>query len=480
MRIKTIYLFSLSFLLISGLACTKDFEAINTNPNTPEQVAPQFLLSNILWEAADGNTRQGWLAGNMLAQHTSNIEFQPIDRYDMGNNTDYWNTLYRLLNDINSMNNAPGSNEGYEALGQIMKAWIGSQLTDLWTHAPWTEAIQGQSMGNFTPGYDIQQNIYTASGGILELLEQAANTLANTSSTVQGDIMYQGDFDQWIRLANSLRVRYLLRISNNQNVNNALQSLVDSGQLMLNNNQNAVVPYLSSSPNQWFIFNERVGRYTDLRMSTTIDSVLKVYNDPRNEVWFKPTNNSQGTANPVYFGIPNGLSRDSQNAYDLSDVSLLGAIFRDEPNGIDAQIMLYAELQFALAEAVSRGLISGSAQTYYENGINATFDYYNTTMPADYLSQVEVALDGTNDLTKILTQKWLSLINNGHEAWFNIRRTDLPKLEVSADNLNANVYPKRYRYPESEQAANLGNYNMAIGQLSQSDTYNSPGWWGLP
>ena len=147
------------------------------------------------------------------------------------------------------------------------------------------------------------------------------------------------------------------------------------------------------------------------------------------------------------------------------------------PNGVDAQFMLYGELQFALAEAASRGLISGSAQTYYEEGITAMFEYYNTTMPATYLTQSVVALNGTDDLNKILTQKWVALINNGHEAWLNVRRTDLPQLTVGADNLNGDMYPVRYRYPESEQAANSGNYNMAVGQLSDGDTYNSKGWW---
>ncbi len=474
---KNISILSFLILVLAGTSCTKDFDTINENPNAPENVAPQFLLSNILWEAADGNAQQGWLAGNMLAQHTSNIEFQPVDRYDMGSNSAYWNLLYRLMNDIKSMNDAPGSNDAYQAVGQIMKAWIGSQLTDLWGPVPFSQSIQGESAGNFTPAYDPQEDIYTSSDGIIDLLKTAVATLENTNATIQGDIMYSGDFDKWIRFANSLQVRYLVRISDKQNVGADLQALVDGGKLMMGNADNGLVPYLTSSPNQWFIFNERIGRYTDLRMSTTIDSVLEANNDPRIEVLFKPTNNSQNSGTPVYDGIPNGLSRNSQNDYDLGDVSLLGAIFRDVPNGVDAQFMLYGELQFALAEAASRGLISGSAQTFYESGIEAMFDYYNTTMPATYLTQPAVALNGTDDLNKILTQKWIALINNGHEAWLNVRRTDLPKLTVGADNLNGDLYPVRYRYPESEQAANNNNYNMAVGQLTNGDTYNSKGWW---
>ncbi len=468
--------FFISFLGLGIVlnSCTKDFEEINTNPNAPENVAPQFLLSNILWEAADNNTRQSWLAGNMLAQHTSNVEFQPVDRYDLGSNASYWEGTYRLLNDIELMHNATGSNAAYAALGDILKAYLTSQLTDLWTNVPYFNAIQADE-GNFTPTYDSQEEIYTAENGILDLLEKAVPVLENTTSTVQGDIMYDGDFEKWIRFANSLRVRYLLRISGQRDVSSELQALVDNGKLMQSNADNGAIPYLTSAPNQWFIFNEREGRYTDLRMSAQIDSVLENYDDPRVSVLFKSITDSLG--NEEFIGLPNGLSRNSQNAFDLSRISLLGSIFRDIPNGVDAQLMLCSELQFALAEAAQKGLISGSFSDYYEKGISAAFSYLNVALPNDYFSRPEITLNGNNDFEKIMTQKWLTLFNNGHEAWFNIRRTGFPVLEIPQDNLNGGQYPVRYRYPESEQAANPENYAEAVGELSEGDTYDSEGWW---
>ena len=106
----------------------------------------------------------------------------------------------------------------------------------------------------------------------------------------------------------------------------------------------------------------------------------------------------------------------------------------------------------------------------------ASFDYYGVNMPADYLTQATVALDGSEDLTRILTQKWLSLINCGHEAWFNIRRTGIPILEPGPDNLNDGQYPVRYLYPESEQATNSANYAEAASRIG-GDNINSKGWW---
>jgi hypothetical protein len=468
------FFLGLTALLLGG--CERGFEDLNTNPNAPETVAPQFLLANILWEAADHNTRQGWLAGNLLAQHTANLEFLPADRYDLGTNTEYWNHLYRLLNDVEALNSASRGNEAYAGVGLVMRAWLASQLTDLWADVPYSEGLKGASAGNFTPAFDSQETIYLGEGGILDLLEKAAQLLENTDDKLAGDIMYGGDLVRWVRFANSLRVRYLLRISGQAAVSGELQKLVKRDKLMRSNADNAVVPYLAAAPNQWFIFTEREGRYTDLRMSTTIESALKSLNDPRLGTYFKPTAASAGNHAPVFKGIPNGLSRARQSAYNLSDVSLLGRVFRDVPNGFDAQLMQYSELQFALAEAAERGLLAGNPKEYYEEGIAAAFRYYNTPLPPLYLTDPAVALNGSNNLKKILTQAWLALIMNGHEAWFLVRRTGLPELTMPADNLNGDQYPVRYRYPESEQAVNGEHYSSAAARIG-GDTYNSKGWW---
>jgi hypothetical protein len=79
-------------------------------------------------------------------------------------------------------------------------------------------------------------------------------------------------------------------------------------------------------------------------------------------------------------------------------------------------------------------------------------------------------------LNKILSQKWLSLITNGHEAWFEIRRTGIPKITPGSDNLNDDKYPARYLYPESEQAVNKTNYTEAASRMG-GDNINSKVWW---
>ena len=471
---KTIVFILSSLLLFTG--CKKNLADVNVNPNSPERADPQFLLSNVLYQSAKNNAEEAWKNGNLLAQHTSNIEFFPVDRYDVGSNTELWNATYRLLNDVNSIETSPATNNAYKGVALILKSQLAALLTDLWNDVPYFQAIKGSSNEIFSPVYDKQQEIYTAPKGILDNLDKAITMLSSTTDVIAGDIMFKGDLNKWVRLASSLKVRYLVRISKNFNVASQLQALVSQNKLMRNNADNAVIPFLASAPNQWFLINEREGRYADVRMSKTSENIFTGLMDARLAIYFKPTAASVTAGTPGFKGLPNGLSRQSQNAFNLNDISLIGRLFRDEPQGVNAPFMTYTELQFLLAEAALKGLISGSANTYYNEGIQSSHDYYKVSLPANYLTRPGVAFNGTEELKKIMTQKWISNFMNGYEAWLDVRRTGFPVLPIPNDNLNADKFPVRFRYPNIEQAANKVNYSEAALRIG-GDNYNSKGWW---
>ncbi|WP_245830853.1 SusD/RagB family nutrient-binding outer membrane lipoprotein [Marivirga sericea] len=468
-------------MLLIMTACTDNFEEINENPNLPENVSPQFLLSNIISVSADRNTyEQGFRLANYLAQFSASVEFERIDRYEMGSNSGYWNTIFRLLSDIRSMQEIEGTNEAYQAVGDIMRSYLFSQLTDMYGDVPYTDAINALD-GNFSPRYDTQESIYMDNEtGILAVLAQSVETLKSTNSSIQGDMMFNNDLNQWVKFANSLRVRYFLRVSNKITDFSELQSIVANEDLMQSNADNAVVPYLSSAPNQWPMSLAGLGLYQEHRMTQTVDSILTLWDDPRIAILYKPTEESVQNGNLEYNGLLNGQSRETiaEKGINLSNISLFGSVFRDVPNGVDGQIMQYAELQFALAEAALKGYISRDANSYYQEGLAASFDYWGANLPADYFTRPSIALTGNteDDLVKILSQKWLSLINNGHEAWFNVRRTGIPNLKAGPDNLNGDRYPVRYLYPESEQATNAENFQEAAQRIG-GNTVNSKGWW---
>lgn len=475
----TKYIIAILVSLLTLSSCTEDFEAINTNPNGSEDINPEFLLANVISEVADQNTYdQGFRLANYLTQFAASVEFERIDRYEMGTNSNYWDNLYGLLADVKSMQTSAAANTAYIAVGDVMRSYIYSQLTDMWGDVPYSQALRADE-GITTPVYDDQQAIYTdADTGIIATLRRAAATLSSTTDRIEGDVLYGGDLDRWVRLANALQVRYTLRISKRLSDFSELQALADGGTLLRSNADNAVLPYLAAAPNQWPMSQASQGLYQEHRMTTTVLKTLSDWQDPRIDILYKPSENSLISGSPAYGGLQNGLSRETISAtgIDLNDISLFGAIYRDVADGVDAQIMQYAEQQFALAEAVTRGYITGDATALYQSAIAAHYDYLGVALPADYLAQPAIQLDGSDDLTKILTQKWVCLISNGHEAWFNIRRTSIPALIPGPDNLNDNRYPTRYLYPESEQATNAVNYAIAVERIG-ADDINTKNWW---
>ena len=149
--------------------------------------------------------------------------------------------------------------------------------------------------------------------------------------------------------------------------------------------------------------------------------------------------------------------------------------------------MTYAELQFILAEARQKGFITtGTAETYYTNGITANFNYWqsvvpaaynlNVAIPAGYLNQPSVAYTGSDmeKLGKIALQKWIALYFNGLEAWFDWRRTGMPEIIPGPGNLNNNKVPVRYIYPLSEQSLNGTNRAEAVKRQGPDDLNTRP------
>lgn len=95
-----------------------------------------------------------------------------------------------------------------------MKAYNFGMITDLWGDAPFSESLQGES-GNLKPLYDSQKDIYL---GILDYLETANTLLSKEQSEYDEinptqDLIYAGSVAKWRKFANSLALRYYMRIS---------------------------------------------------------------------------------------------------------------------------------------------------------------------------------------------------------------------------------------------------------------------------
>ena len=483
------YIIMLAAALFFLPACTDDFVEKNTDPNAITDVTPDLLLPGIIRTAVNEMVNQSWGIGNIVIQHTAKIQFVSEDRYTWGDRDGLWNNMYnnlrnvQLLIELSDQNNS----KNYKGISLIMRAWMCSLLTDAYGDVPYTEATKGIS-GTFTPKYETQEVIYA---GILSDLK-TANDLLGPGETVVGDLIYNGDVQQWKKLANSLRLRYLLRISDVKDVKADMQAIISNPTASPifsdanKNSDNATLRYLTSAPNQFPMYTARQGSFDEFRLSKNLGDKLTALSDPRITVFAQPTDASIAAGTPKYTGVPNGLNEVAALDYagGPNNVSRAGALFYKgsiTDRGLDVAkgyIMGYPELQFVLAEASKKGLITSTktTQSYYEEGVKAAFDYADVTMPANYLTSAGVAYSDADALTVIGTQKWIALFFTGLEAWFDWRRTGIPTITAGPDNVNGGRVPVRFAYPRSEQVLNAASLNEAVARQG-ADTYNTKVWW---
>ena len=472
------YILSLSFFALA-FSCTDNFQEINTNPNAPVKVQPELLLRQVIYNFGDEMAYEGFVAGNLLGQYFTAIDFNLFDRHSLtepqfGGNP--WPTLYTNLRDNEIILREARANNAlavYEGPALILKAYFTATLTDLYGDVPYSEALRGDE-GIVTPAYDSQEMIYTGANGILDNLNTAIEKLESYSgaSTLEGDILFGGDLNAWIRFANSLRIKYLMRIADRVDNSSTLQAIYDADNYIGDNTQNAVFNFSASQPNNFRMANLRAGDFNLFILSETMQEILTNLQDPRLELFFRPTANDPGS----YQGFLNGPDA-SQTSISVADYSLSGRIFREEPGGLQANFMTAWETHFLLAEAAERGLLTADAQSLYEEGVQMAFDYWNTSLPTDYLTTGSAAYgqNAQDKMEQIITQKWIANIINGYEGWTEYRRTGFPTLKTVAASLNNDLIPVRMPYPTDEDA--LNNENFVAATEGNGNSVNVSVWW---
>jgi hypothetical protein len=468
----------ISVVLLLFSSCTQDFEKINTNPNSPVTIQPSLLLRQVIYDYGEQMSFEGFTAGNLLGQYTTALDFNLFDRHNLkspqlGGNP--WPIFYKNLRDNEIILNLSQENETfavYEGPARILKAYMSAGLTDLFGDVPYSEAFKGNS-GTVTPVYDTQKSIYTDEGGILDNLEKGIAAIKNYSGsiTLEGDILFEGDLQGWIRFANSLRIKHLIRISDKMDVSSQLQAIVTEGNFIDENPENAIFDFMDGEPNNFRLARLRIGDFNNFVLSETMEDILTDLNDERISKLFQPFNNS---TTGEFNGLLNGIDA-TQNAAVLSDYSLAGTIFRENTSVLDANFMTSMETHFLLAEAAQKGFITADAQALYNIGVTQAFDYWQVALPADYLVRTGAYTNG-DSLENIITQKWISNIINGYEGWVEFRRTGFPQLKTISASLNDNLIPVRMPYPAEEEALNAANYEAAASK-TDGNSINVAVWW---
>lgn len=505
-----------------------------------ESAEPNLLLSSVIQKSAFLYQNKSGLGAKNLAvtvqymQGNRNSDDNTYLNFRLPSSALYEYTgVIKLINAAVIDVNKKGL-KTHEGVFRIFQSLLWATVTDLYGDIFYTEGLRGQD-GILFPKFDEQKDIYPA---LIQNLKDAAQLIADGKEPLDKvyDVMYAGDKTKWIKLANSLRLRLLIRESNK--VPNAAEiQAVALLPLLSDVSENAAISYIDGDKTMASPMGSAnidiTGNFLIFRPSKTLVDTLKALNDERLKVWVAPIekpwaatidsvslnagkrtlvqkgytynyqweyidrNNSK--IKPIlpfiidsmttYAGYPAGSSvqvLNSNGSYDFPDtkwnykVSLFSKLFNENVSPlIKAVVMQADEVQFLLAEAVVKGWIMGNAETFYKKGVEMALKRWGEPLPANYFNNPLAAFPTTKgqQLAIIGLQKWLGLFMMGTESYVDYRRTRVPYMENNgALSSTVNPFPLRYRYPESEFKNNSGNYQVAIGRLDKGDIEFSKMW----
>jgi hypothetical protein len=460
------YSIFMSLIVLTIIGCDGGFEELNQNPNDPLQVSPNLLLGQIAKSTVDltYSTFNGGDMGACWSQQLSKVQYNDEERFNprQGSISSVWNGIYtNVISDANSMYqlaDAEGNNN-LKGVALVLQSYGYLLLTDLYGDIPFTEAMQAE-VGNIAPKYNTQEDVYN---GVLAMLDNAA-ALIGTGGTINAssDLVYAGNVNNWKKFANSLKFRALMRISKKVNVSVQLQELIDGGNLFTSNDDEAKFAYQVENPNANPFYESIVfGTRNEWKVCNVFVDQLINTNDPR-----LPQMVDDLDDDGVYRGKPSGIADVPSDDYSYANVSAIGPYYLR--GDLPGYYMSYSELEFLIAEAITRSDISvsaGSAADHYNAGILSSFISAgaNLGLAASFQANGAIMLNGNEmgDLEKIATQNWIGLYLQGFESLIEQRRTGFPVLPMPLDAYISD-FPIRLNYPNIESSINSVNYNEAI------------------
>ena len=416
----------------------------------------------------------------LYVQHWATTTYLQEPRYDLTSRIipqNIWQTLYKdVIADLRESKRLTEANELTAAetkttmLAQleIMEVYAWSVLVNTFGNVPYSQAMDFQ---NPVPAYDDAATIYS---DILERLDAAIGSIAEGSTGFEAaDLLYDGDTDQWIKFANSLKLKLALIIADVDNGKAKQLAEEAAANVFTSNADNARFQYLNSPPNNNPLsanLNPNFSTRQDYVIASTIIDKMNDLNDPRRAAYFTTVGGQYKGGN---YGFANSYA-------EFSHVS--NPIIAPD---FEALFLDYSEVEFLLAEAVERGYsVPGTAEEHYNKAVEASIIYWGGTADdaADYLAQPEVnyATAGANFKEKIGTQKWLALYNRGIDAWTEWRKFDYPVLQPpSGGNVPVGLtIPTRIIYPINEQTLNGPNRDAAAASMG-GDVASTKLFWDV-
>lgn len=504
-----IFLMSFSAFILSG--CTKEFPERNTDPTKLTSLNPsdvkglftsaQYAAMNV-GPGVDYQQAQGMYADTYAQYFAVTQTAFANDRFSIVHQwlryqwiSTYVRSLPPIVNIIKETKTP--ETKALNAIGRIWKVFTLHRTTDYYGPIPYSKI----GVDALEVPYDAQKDIYY--DFFKELAEASADLKANLGQPSFGaqDMIYNGDNSKWLKFANTLRLRLALRISKVDPAKAKIEAeaAVAEG-VMTDITQDGYLKVTADRPNSL----GRISAWNEFRMSSTMESLMNGYQDPRLSSYFQPA-----VSDGKYRGVRNGMLPAEivlpANGYNnASNVAV-----RFTPDKMDTEpmsVIRSGEAYLLRAEGAVNGWnMGGTASDLYAKGIemslrtnkitdatvindfinssnvpSAPGGYFNTPVLTDI--PVKFSTDPVKQREQIGTQKWLALFPDGFEAWAEVRRSGYPKryLHVNSENpdVPANQFVRRIVFLQYDKDRNAAAVKAAEALLGPGgDKASTPLWW---
>ena len=407
---------------------------------------------------------------------------------------------------------APEQKPVFYAIAKILKVLVMHRVTDY--YGPVIYSHFGDRGNEYVP--DSQEEVY---GRFFDDLDEAETILTGavrergvSEEFGKFDLLLDGSYVSWIRLAASLRMRLAVRVAcvlPERAAAEFRKSLEGSYGVIETNPANAAVSTSGTYTNPLGEINRN---WNEAVMNASMESIMVGYGDPRLEKYFEPCKSDlvilDGNGNSVTVPLKGGFHGIRQGtAFSHNYYAAFSRLTVETTT--DAVLMTAAEVWFLRAEAALRGWTGEDTETCYRNGVTMSFAQWQASGCEQYLASDAAAIgysdpvDPENDiaarcrvsprwdesaspglkLERIITQKWIAMYPEGCEAWAEQRRTGYPRLfpvrynHSMGQSLDTETMIRRLPYPATLETSDPEQYAALVKALGGPDDGGTRLWW---
>lgn len=422
----------LLFAIILGVSSCSNYLDINSDPQSPSDAN---LTTSMIFPGAEMKIAASY--GDYLRIIGGYLSEQYAQDFGTSNYVDYssfivsstrssgtYTQLFFALKNLETVREKASANSewGTYLAATTLRAFTFQTLVDMYGEIPYTESLD---ISNSAPQYDDGETVYR---GILAEIDAALSKVSSSDVVCTNFLFGTTTAEPWIKFANALKLKILMRMSNVSNVESELSALISENNFptsdvtyhdIWSDEKGQASPFYQEEYASYFGSNQ-VNVVANLAYMQT----MKASDDLRYKAFFEENDNGEYTG-----GISGTNFSVSASTYNAT--YFCRPVFSYD---MPVYLISLSEIEFFKAEYYARYGTATDAKTHYDAAITASFESAGLTDAdaATVYNSTTYTYNNANYAKLIGIQKWIALGGtNNFEAWCELRRLKYPQFSTT-------------------------------------------------